>query len=93
MICILHYRKGRFDILPADETKQEQREIWGNNYKCNQEAKRVAMTEFPTFFERSGIAGADELEEEELDDDEGVVVAEEVGALVLRVAVGETGEV
>lgn len=52
------------------------------------------MTEFPTFFERSAIAGVDALEEEELDDDdEGVVVAEDVGALVLRMAVGDTGEV
>lgn len=47
------------------------------------------MTEFPTFFERSAIAGVDALEEE-LDDDGGVVVAEDVGALVLRVAVGDT---
>lgn len=50
------------------------------------------MTEFPTFFERSAIAGADALEEEELDDDGGVAVAEDVGALVLRVAVGDTTE-
>lgn len=50
------------------------------------------MTEFPTDFDRFAIGVVDALEEEELDDGggEGATVAEDVRALVLRVAVGET---